>query len=163
MSLHSLKTNQFKGCTAPPITLCLVADALFCPWKPYKNSLNGCWGSPPLLRVWEDPSALEQKFLLLFASIPAPRGPLRGSLVSRGSLESCRGTGLCPTSSLSQSSVASVEAPAQGLEPSSRVAAQLLQHQLLLVVHLEHSRAQALEGLWGPLSRVRVLPGFTSF
>ena len=37
LSPHSLKTNQFKGCPVPPIILCLVADALFCPWKPYKN------------------------------------------------------------------------------------------------------------------------------
>ena len=35
---HSLKTNKFKGHTVLPIILCLVADALFCPWKPYKNS-----------------------------------------------------------------------------------------------------------------------------
>jgi hypothetical protein len=37
LSPHSLKTNQFKGCTVLPIILCLVVDALFCPWKPYKH------------------------------------------------------------------------------------------------------------------------------
>ena len=43
LSPHSLKTNQFKGCTVPPIILCLVADALFCPWKPYKNLVTTEW------------------------------------------------------------------------------------------------------------------------
>jgi hypothetical protein len=60
LSPHSIKTNQFKGCTALPIILGLLADALFCPWKPYKISLNRCWGSLPLLWVWDDPSELEQ-------------------------------------------------------------------------------------------------------
>jgi hypothetical protein len=32
-----LKTNQFIGCTVPTLILCLVADALFSSWKPYKN------------------------------------------------------------------------------------------------------------------------------
>ena len=36
----SLKTNQFKGHSVPPIILCPVADALFHPWKQYKNSLD---------------------------------------------------------------------------------------------------------------------------
>ena len=43
LSPHSLKTNQFKGCTVLPIILCLVADALFCPWKPYKNLVTTEW------------------------------------------------------------------------------------------------------------------------
>jgi hypothetical protein len=38
--IKPLKTNQFKGRTVLPIILCLVADALFCPWKMYKNSLT---------------------------------------------------------------------------------------------------------------------------
>ena len=48
LSPHSLKTNQFKGCTLLPITLCLVADALFCPWKPHQNSewVPGVTASP---------------------------------------------------------------------------------------------------------------------
>ena len=37
---HSLRTNQFKSHTVLPIILCLVADALFHPWKLYKNLLN---------------------------------------------------------------------------------------------------------------------------
>ena len=84
LSPHSLKTNQFKGCTVPPIILCLVADALFCPWKPYKNSAKQVlvvarhlsFGSGMTPVHWNN------KFLLLFASIPAPRGSLRGSPVS---------------------------------------------------------------------------------
>jgi hypothetical protein len=73
LSPHSLMTNQFKGCTVPPVILCLVTDALFCPWKPYKNSLNRgagghhlSFGSGMTLVHWNN------KFLLLFASIPAP-------------------------------------------------------------------------------------------
>ena len=57
---HSLKTNQFKGNTVPPIILCLVADALFCPWKPYKNSPNGPPGVTASPWVWDNSSALEQ-------------------------------------------------------------------------------------------------------
>jgi hypothetical protein len=30
---HSLRTNQFKSHTVLPIILCLVAVALFYPWK----------------------------------------------------------------------------------------------------------------------------------
>jgi hypothetical protein len=37
---HSLKTNQFKEHIVPPIILCLDTDALFYPWKLYKNSPN---------------------------------------------------------------------------------------------------------------------------
>jgi hypothetical protein len=70
LSPHSLKTNQFKGCTVQPIILCLVANALFCPWKPYKNSLNRYWWSPPLLRVWDYHSALEQYISLAFCINP---------------------------------------------------------------------------------------------
>ena len=39
----SFPKDQFKGCTVPPIILCLVADALFCPWKPYKNLVTTEW------------------------------------------------------------------------------------------------------------------------
>ena len=48
LSSHSLKTNQFKGCTLLPITLCLVVDALFCPWKLHQNSewVPGVTASP---------------------------------------------------------------------------------------------------------------------
>ena len=57
---HSLKTNQFKGHIIPPIILCLVADAIICPWKLYKNSLNGCPGLLLLLRLQNRPRAPEQ-------------------------------------------------------------------------------------------------------
>ena len=39
----SFPKDQFKVCTVPPIILCLVADALFCPWKPYKNLVSTEW------------------------------------------------------------------------------------------------------------------------
>ena len=78
LSPHSLKTNQFKGCTVPPIILCLVADALFCPWKPYKNLPTGCWGCHLLFGSGLTPVHWNNKFLLLFAPILAPRDSLGG-------------------------------------------------------------------------------------
>lgn len=52
-----------------------------------------------------------------------------------------------------------VEAPAQGLEAGSGAAIQFLQHQFLLVVHLEHSSTHADErALLGLLSPVTLLP-----
>ena len=38
---HSLRTIQFKSHTVLSITLCLVAVALFYPWKLFKNGPNG--------------------------------------------------------------------------------------------------------------------------
>ena len=52
-----------------------------------------------------------------------------------------------------------VEALGQGLEAGSGAAIQFLQHQFLLVVHLEHSSTQAdKRALLGPLSPVTLLP-----
>lgn len=56
---------------------------------------------------------------------------------------------------------ASEEAPAQGLEPGSCAAPQLLQHLLLLAVHLEDRSPGWLAGLQDPRTTSLTPPGVT--
>ena len=74
----SLKTNQFKKshCSANHI----VPNGC-CPENCIKSSLNELQVVTTSPLVQDDPNTLYQ-FLLFFASISAPRGSLRGSLIS---------------------------------------------------------------------------------
>ena len=76
---HSLKTNQFKKshCSASHI----VPNGC-CPGSFIKSSLNELHVVTTAPKVQDDPTHWNNKFLLLFASILAQHGSLRGSPIS---------------------------------------------------------------------------------
>ena len=58
--MGSPNTSFPKVCTVPPITLCLIADVLFCPGNCIKTCQTGHPGSLPLLWVQDGLSVLKQ-------------------------------------------------------------------------------------------------------
>lgn len=77
------ETNQFNSYTVLPIILCLAADALFCPWKLYKNSLTRKPGCHLSFGCRMTPVCWDNKFRLLLHRSLAPYGSLRGSPVAK--------------------------------------------------------------------------------